>query len=327
MATAMSETAREAVRVRFLGGFQLTVNGRPVERWRAGKARGLFQYLVIHRGQTLTRDRLYEALWPASDRSMGDSSLKVAAHTLRRVLDAHPDGPGTSGIRLLYRDFGYALEVADYWSDANHFQELAHAGLRAVADGQTGLARVQLRAALDLYGGDFLQGENADWVVEQREYLRSLALRVLVVLRADAESREDFSELIAICRRTLEIDRHHEETYRALMAVHGRRGEFARVRSWYQLCARRLRDELATTPSGETERLLREMIPAPAPPWAVRTDRHGIRTVRAGPGRTTGPPPRASMSVKPSSLPARHSPACRAGDGPISSARSHQAIQ
>ncbi|MFI7356477.1 BTAD domain-containing putative transcriptional regulator [Streptomyces avidinii] len=270
MTTAANGTAGPAVRVRFLGDFELTVNGTPVQRWRAGKARGLFQYLVVHRGQMLTRDRLYASLWPGADAAAG-SSLKVAAHALRRVLDAHPDRPGDSGIRLVYRDFGYVLHINGLWSDLDRFQELVHTGLRAAAAGDAPLARTRLRAALALYGGEFLRGESADWVVEQREYLRALALRALGTLRADAEAREDFVELIEVCRRTLEIDRHHEETYRALMAAHGRRGELACVRRWYELCARRMRDELAVAPEPETQRLLATLLPSAAARAAAPT--------------------------------------------------------
>lgn len=281
MSTAAIETAEPRVRVRFLGDFELTVNGARVERWRAGKARGLFQYLVVHRGQMLTRDRLYESLWPGTDSTAG-SSLKVAAHALRRVLDAHPDRPGDSGIRLVYRDFGYVLHVNGLWSDLDRFQELVHTGLRASVARDAPLSRTRLRAALDLYGGEFLRGENADWVVEQREYLRALALRALGALRADAEAREDPVELIELCKRTLEIDRHHEETYRALMSAHGRRGELACVRRWYELCARRMRDELAVAPGHETQQLLRTLIPAAARPAAPEAASSGApATVRA----------------------------------------------
>ncbi|MFJ3633446.1 BTAD domain-containing putative transcriptional regulator [Streptomyces sp. NPDC090112] len=295
MTTAATETAGPAVRVRFLGDFELTVNGSPVRHWRAGKARGLFQYLVVHRGQTLTRERLYASLWPGTDSSAG-SSLKVAAHALRRVLDAHPDRPGDSGIRLVYRDFGYVLHVAGIWSDLDRFQELVHAGLRAATSGDAGLSRTLLRSALGLYGGEFLRGESADWVVEQREYLRGLALRALGALRADAEAREDFVELIGLCKRTLEIDRHHEETYRALMAAHGRRGELACVRRWYELCARRMRDELAVAPEPETQLLLRTLLPAAAaarpaaPAQAAAAPPATVRALRPPPRRAGTPP-------------------------------------
>ncbi|MGK5636836.1 BTAD domain-containing putative transcriptional regulator [Streptomyces sp. URMC 126] len=266
MTTAVTGIARQAVRVRFLGDFELTLNGAPVRRWRAGKARGLFQFLAIHRGQTLTRDRLYEALWPDSDRSAGDSSLKVAAHALRRVLGAHPDGTCGAGIRLSYRDFGYVLDIADLWSDVDRFQELVHAGLRSAATGDRATARDRLRSAVALYAGEFLRGESADWVIEQREYLRSLALQALEVLRVDAAEQEDFPDLIEVCRSTLGVDRHHEGAYRALMTAHGRRGEYACVRRWYELCARRLREDLAVAPSRETDQLLHALLPAPVAP-------------------------------------------------------------
>ncbi|MFE9017897.1 BTAD domain-containing putative transcriptional regulator [Streptomyces sp. NPDC007808] len=298
MTTAVTGIARQAVRIRFFGDFELTVNGAPVRRWRAGKARGLFQFLVIHRGQTLTRERLYEALWPGSDRCAGDSSLKVAAHALRRVLDAHPDSPCASGIRLSYRDFGYVLDVADLWSDVDRFRELVHSGLRAAGAGDRGAARERLRSAVALYAGEFLRGESADWVVEQREYLRSLALRALQVLRADAVEREDFPELIEVCRSTLGIDRHHEETYRALMTAHGRLGEHACVRRWYDLCARRLREDLAVAPSRETDRLLHAILPAALPPATAPAERSA--RVPAAPGwSATGLRPRPLRRARP----------------------------
>lgn len=298
MTTAVTGIARQAVRIRFFGDFELSVNGAPVRRWRAGKARGLFQFLVIHRGQTLTRERLYEELWPGSDRCAGDSSLKVAAHALRRVLDAHPDSTCASGIRLSYRDFGYVLDVADLWSDVDRFRELVHSGLRAAGAGDRGAARERLRSAVALYAGEFLRGESADWVVEQREYLRSLALRALEVLRADAVEREDFPELIEVCRSTLGIDRHHEETYRALMTAHGRLGEHACVRRWYDLCARRLREDLAVAPSRETDRLLHAILPAALPPATAPAERSA--RVPAAPGwSATGLRPRPLRRSRP----------------------------
>lgn len=126
----MDDGARHSVEVRFLGCFSLTVNGSPIRQWRAGKARNLFQYLVLNKDQLVTRDQLYDALWPESE-FPGGSSLKVAAHALRRVLQAHPDRPGDTGISIVYRDFGYSIHIEDFGSDVEEFQRLVSDGLRA----------------------------------------------------------------------------------------------------------------------------------------------------------------------------------------------------
>ncbi|MDH6139923.1 pentatricopeptide repeat protein [Kitasatospora sp. GP30] len=256
----MDDGARHSVEVRFLGCFSLTVNGSPIRQWRAGKARNLFQYLVLNKDQLVTRDQLYDALWPESE-FPGGSSLKVAAHALRRVLQAHPDRPGDTGISIVYRDFGYSIHIEDFGSDVEEFQRLVSDGLRAHRAGDAERTDRSLRAALGLYSGEFLPGESAAWVVEQREYLKSLAMRALDVVRAAAVTRDDFDDLIQVCRQTLGIDRYHEETYRVLMAAHGRRGEFDRARSWYELCSRRLMEDLAVAPDRETERTLQRIIP------------------------------------------------------------------
>ncbi|MFF4604351.1 BTAD domain-containing putative transcriptional regulator [Streptomyces sp. NPDC001339] len=266
MTATVNEAVRRRVEIQFLGAFSVTVDGVPVRRWRAGKARQLFQYLALHQDRILTRERLYEVLWPEAEWSAGRSSLKVAAHALRQVLQARPEQQESCGIRLVHRDFGYVLHMDDATNDVARFQRLVTAGLASARDGRGADAADALRGALALYRGEFLPGEQADWIIEQREYLKCLALRALAELRCQARAREDFPGLIELCRRTLEIDRHHEETYRELMAAHGSRGELVQVRNWYELCARRLREELGVPPARETQRLLGSLLQSPDHP-------------------------------------------------------------
>src|SRR5690348_10782629 len=96
----MSE-APAAVVVRCLGQFAVATDGTPVTRWSAGKARGLFQYLVVHRDRPVLRDRLHDVLWPETPWSPRSSSLKVAVHALRQVLGAtSANGTPRAEIRL-----------------------------------------------------------------------------------------------------------------------------------------------------------------------------------------------------------------------------------
>src|SRR5215210_4811143 len=71
----------EAIRVRLLGGFGVSVGSRTVEgsRWRLKKAGSLVKLLALARGHRLHRERIMAVLWPNLDG-------KPAANNLHRVL-------------------------------------------------------------------------------------------------------------------------------------------------------------------------------------------------------------------------------------------------
>jgi DNA-binding SARP family transcriptional activator len=253
--------ATHALAARFFGGFDVHVGGQPVHRWKAGRSRSLLQYLLIHQGERVARDRLYEAIWPDAEWRSDSSSLKVACHGVRNVLGASRDGSGT--VRLLYRDRGYVLEADDVWLDVTEFQRLLIAGLDAAKSGRTETARRDLSSAMKLYRADFLDGDSADWVIEYREYFKSLALQALQALRWIAEREAHAGDLVRLCRRTLDLDRHHEPSYRTLIAHHGRLGELERARSWYLLCTSLLRQNLNVAPESATIDTYRRVLQRP----------------------------------------------------------------
>ncbi|WP_449065096.1 AfsR/SARP family transcriptional regulator [Planomonospora algeriensis] len=257
-----------AVTVHCLGNFRLEINGLPVAHWRAGKARALFQYLLVNRGRLVHRDRLHEVLWPDSgDRS--SSSLKVAVHAVRRVLGSYQ---GDDGFRLVHQDHGYMLQARSAWVDLEEFERAFQQGRDLWAAKEHRRALECFRTAADLYTGDFLTGEASDWINEQRQWAQGVALRALAVLRADSLEREDWPAAMHWCRRIIALDPYHEDTYQTLMMMHGELGELGRVMDWYELCRRRLRNDLDTEPTERTERILasltrrgnRSLTPVPA---------------------------------------------------------------
>lgn len=293
----MAASGTPSVAVYCLGGFSMTVDGRPVEQLRAGKTRSLFQYLLVNRGRVVLREQLYEVLWPGVEWSPDSSRLKVAVHTLRQLLKNH----GAS-VRVLHRDFGYVLLAENIWIDYEEFEAWFDAARAADARGDIDFALRLYRKCVGFYRGDFLAGETAQWVNEHREWTRAIALRAMNRLRVEALSKDSYDEVVLWCRRILDLDAYHEETYQMLMWVHGRSGELASVSSWYQLCCRRLREELDVEPAAATERIyamamrgeLRPGSPPPRPQvTAVPIEQNRARRVPAGapsgPSGPTGP--------------------------------------
>lgn len=251
--------AEATIGVRTLGTFELVIDGRPVPRWRAGKARNLLQFLLIHRGRTISRDKLYESLWPDWAWSANSSSLKVAVHMLRQILADHHvsqvPSPVVSSLMLKTEEMGYRLEAHNVWIDFEDFEDLidrAHA-LQAGADADGALALY--RQAVALYRGDFLPGVHLHWAEERREWLRSRLLCALEFIIEAELAVGDRLGAITSCGQMLEADPLHERAYQALIVVHGQLGQLAQVRRWYQLCTSRLRDELDVAPDEATKAL------------------------------------------------------------------------
>jgi DNA-binding SARP family transcriptional activator len=261
------QTQHAYLSVRFFGSFSVFVAGVPVERWRAGKSRSFFQYLMLHRGRLMTRDQLRAALWPDAEWCSSSSSLKVACHGARGALGAskQPGPLAGPGIRVLHRDGGYLLDADDAWSDAEEFSWRIREGMQHYTRRRLGSATKSLTAAMTLYQGDFLAGQDEDWVVEMREYHRSQAVRALDVLRGAAMACGDADRVVALGRRTLQIDALHEPTYQDLITIAGRLGQLEQAVRWYWLCAERLGRVIGVEPSAQTRQALAQVQAAGRP--------------------------------------------------------------
>lgn len=236
------------VEVRCLGEFRVTVDGVPVRRWRAGKARGLFQFLVVNRNRLVPADRLREVLWPDTPRS---GALKVAVHAVRKVLDEL-----SADMAVVQDGGGYLLRAAAVSIDAERVETLADQARAAERAGHDRQAQALHRAVVRQHTGEFLVGEQADWVVEHREWLRATVLHSLRALREHASRDGDHLDVLTTCRRILELDPFAEDAYQWLMVWHAHRGELGRVRRWYDLCEGRLGARLDAEPSSRTKRIL-----------------------------------------------------------------------
>lgn len=247
--------------VRFFGRFAISVGGVPVERWRAGKSRSFFQYLMLHRNRVMTRDQLRDALWPEAEWCASSSSLKVACYGARSALGASKEsGDAESCIRLLHRDGGYLLDADDAWCDAEEFRKQIHDGMRHRAHGHLDQAGESLARAIALYHGDFLAGQDEDWIAEVREYYRSLAVSALDVLRIAALERGDANAAFGFGQRTLQIDTLHEPTYQDLIRLAGMLGQQEQAMRWYRLCERRLKQLIGVEPSADTRQALDQVL-------------------------------------------------------------------
>ena len=115
----------EAVRIRMLGGFSVSVGSRTIRReeWRSKKAANLVKLLALAPGHRMHREQAMDLLWPDSGKKAASNNLRQVVYGARRVLDPASDSPG----RYLSLQDQVLVLCPDrqVWVDVDAFEEAA----------------------------------------------------------------------------------------------------------------------------------------------------------------------------------------------------------
>jgi DNA-binding SARP family transcriptional activator len=220
-------TTAPVLDLRVLGPTQVAAPEGPLTgAWLVQRPGQLLKLLVSRRHVVTDGDELATALWPDATREQALSSLRFTIYQLRRHIEPQREGLGSFITTL---GSGYRLDPARVRTDADEFEALAAAGLRARAAGRLEDSRRDLHAAAGLYRGPFLvDTPYADWARSERDRLHALvrdALLALVELDGAAGAEAD---AIAAMRQLTDLEPLdlglHKELLRMLVAA-GRRPE------------------------------------------------------------------------------------------------------
>ena len=245
---AVSE-ARPTLHVRDLGPLQILLAGEPLREARtSGRACELLVFLLQHPAGC-TREEVGVAFWPDASTDAVKNSFHVTLHRLRKML-------GTAN--AVCTDSGRYRVAMQHESDSRRFEQEMTAALRkSKADPQL---VGPLDAALSLYGGDFLQGEEVgEWCLIIRGHLRRLYLEGLFALGEGLEAKGRYAEAADAYVRLLAREPLHEAACRQLMICHARTGARLQSMKVYRSFEQRLREDLSASPESETSELFRKL--------------------------------------------------------------------
>src|SRR5713226_7722452 len=139
---------------KILGPMEVVEDGRPLAL--SGKQRQLLAVFLVHPNETLSSERLMDALWGERQPETAQAALQVHVSQLRKVLGAE---------RIETRPPGYAFRLAPDELDAARFEALLNG------------AEPQLPEALGLWRGPALADFQYDaWA--QAEIARLTELRI-----------------------------------------------------------------------------------------------------------------------------------------------------
>lgn len=250
---------------KFLGQFQVTLDGAPVHGWRYDKVRALLAYLMLEANRPHTRDQLAALLWPDSPDAAARKSLRQALTHLRVAID---DKSAVPPFLLITRESiqfnpasRYELDAAVFWAIIDACDSHPHQHVQRCP-----ACTERLAQAAALYQGDLWAGFSLpsslpfeEWLSGARERLRLDAIDALGHLAAAyAHSRND-DAAIQTARRQLALDPWHEDAYRLLMRLLAQRGQRTAALAEYERCRRVLAEELGIEPSQETTTLYEQI--------------------------------------------------------------------
>lgn len=198
------------------------------------RALPLLAYILIHRGQVLSRERLAALFWPDEYEQRALANLRRHIFYLTKTL---PNG-GEPWLKVTRRAVEWNVSSA-YLLDIEEF-------LKASSDEN------RLDEAIALYTGDLLPSCDDEWAGFERERLRALQIGNLERAMARAQRAGDKTTFVQHALSLLKLDPYREDVVRELMSARVALGDRSGAIAEYERFAARLRDDLEIEPMPET---------------------------------------------------------------------------
>ncbi|MFP4312143.1 MAG: alpha/beta fold hydrolase [Nitriliruptoraceae bacterium] len=199
--TPIASNRRPTVRITTLGRFAVEVDGAevPIAAWGSRRARQVCKRLVAARGWPVTRDELFDLLWPdETDRQRLGARLSVQLSGVRRVLRG-----------------GVVADRQSVRLDLDEVETDLEALLRAVDD----------RTVVATYTGDFLPDDRDEaWAAPARAQAQA---RFVPSARREAErllAAGEFTAVVRLATQLLDLDPYDEDAHRLLFTALHRAG-------------------------------------------------------------------------------------------------------
>lgn len=237
-------------KIHMLGGFSIAVGGRLSHGELGANGRRLSAYLFAFPNSLHRRAKLVDLFWPDLDPDQARAAFSTALWRLRRLLRMEKDQGRAKVVATMHE---LLLEVIDDTIvDAHHFQSVVANAFRS-GDGRPDFEA--LDRAVGLYAGPFLDGDDDDWILEQRERLHCLYVRALTELMHWLGEQDRYEDALVCGRRILASDPMRETVQRCVMLLYVLNGQRREAIRQFERCVHVLRDDCDVEPMPETQDL------------------------------------------------------------------------
>jgi len=241
------------VTVQCLGTFRVFIGGEEIshKRWVSTKARDLLAYFITFRGERISGERIFDAIW--SDKpGRGMNAFHTALSRLRHALRT-----GEATPRFVLVEAGeYRLDMAAFSVDVNEF-EVALTKARSASTEE--LAAHWYEQAISLYHGEYLDNLYYNWLFAERHRLAQTYISALRDLANFHFVHERFTNALELLQRALRVDNLNEDLHCQAMRTYVALGDQAGLVHQYQDLKKTLSAELGMEPLVSTQKLYQRL--------------------------------------------------------------------
>ncbi|MDO4483071.1 MAG: BTAD domain-containing putative transcriptional regulator [Clostridia bacterium] len=204
------------IHVSLLGGFHVTLDGVNMDAVinKSRKGMALMQFLILEHGQAITTSKLIEIMWGGETSTNPENALKTLISRFRVILGQI--SPDLSACIATERGSYRWKSNENVSVDVYEFEDLAGRLLDVnVLDEETAPL---FRKAIHLYAGDLLSGdEKHSWYAGFSSLLNDNYLKLVYHYLGLLEQKENWEEIISVCRHALDVDAFDEQLHLQLM--------------------------------------------------------------------------------------------------------------
>ncbi|MCK8824046.1 response regulator [Fuchsiella alkaliacetigena] len=222
-----------------LGHFRLFTQGEEISlNWPTAKSKELFLYLLYHRGNFVSSDKIVEALWSNKDPEKAVAILYTTVYSLRKLIKSL----GFKEIVFSKRGY-YKLNMEHIKWDVLEFEKLVN---KIKTDIEANIE--QVKKLTELYQGQYLPEQAYSWLYALRAELEEKFKDVLLKVADYYLEIEEYQLAIKLLERVIKETFLVEAAYQKLIKTYKELGEDTKARRQYQRLKSRLQKEFGIEP-------------------------------------------------------------------------------
>ena len=244
--------------VSLFGASRVTSSNEQIWSDLGPAGRRLAGFLFTFPDRPHRRERLIDLFWPELDTERGRRAMNSAVWRLRKLLSSSPEYQEGHSLRTVGPE---TILERTPWLDVDTWALLqaAQTALSGPEAYPEPSRMKEVLAVLYRYEGPFLDGEDAEWILEERERLHSLFIHSAMIMVRHLGLCNYYHEAIRLARHALRFDPYREELVRhllILLALDERRIDAIR---YYDHWIGLIRTELGISPLPATRAIIEEI--------------------------------------------------------------------